>query len=362
MIEKQVTTRQACLILILAAVSTKLLFLPSLLCQEVGRDAYVYVFIFMLLEILTLTIFLHLSKKFPNYDAKQLFEYCFGKVVSKAILLLYLIYFVVQTSVVFQSAYVYLYENLYANLKWYVYVFPLLLTLAYVAYKGLNSIARLFELFIPIVFVGVVMALFLGGINADYSNALPILENNFFDGIVNVSKYALWFSDYLIFLVLFGHIKTHKNFSKNTIMITLVVSVIVSVFILIFYCLFDYSAVFHRNAITDIVQVIPRNSDLGNIDWIVTLVWDITMIIYMCIMFFASTKMCKDVFCIKQKWINIIIVLALIGVIVFLTKFDVARIIKYASGYVYYFYYTVAFVLPIIMLLIATIKRGKQNA
>ena len=361
--EKQVTSRQTCLILILVAITTKLLFLPSLLCQDVGRDAYIYIFLFMILEVGILGIFAYLTRKYPTLDFDKLLAYLFGKVFAKIVLFLYLVYFILQTSIVFQSAYVYLYENLYSKLEWYVYVFPLVITMAYVAFKGLNSIARLIEMFIPMIFVGVVMVLFLGSINTDYSNALPIMENSFFEGFVDVSKYALWFSDYLIYLVLFGNIKTHAHYTRNIIITAISMAVMVGFFILVFYCLFDYSAVYHRNAITDIMQVIPRNSDIGSLDWIVTLVWDICMIIYMCLMFFASTKTCQQTFNIKHKWLSIVIVFVVLAASVFVTKFDAAMLIQYASEYLFYFHYVVLVVIPIVMLIVGLVKhKEKANA
>ncbi len=352
----QVTTRQTCLILIIVAITAKLLFLPSLLVQEVGRDAYLFVLLTMLAKISILFIFVYLTYKFPQDNFKQLLTRLFGKVFSRVVMFLYFAYFVIQTGVVFQSAYVYLFENLYSDLAWYIYVFPLVLTMVYVCIKGLRPIARLVEIFCPVIIVGVMLSFFLGGVNADFTNALPFMENNFFVNLGGVSKYALWFSDYLIYMVLFGNIKITKQYGKKILYTALFCAVLVSVCILIFYCLFDYSAIFHKNAITDVMQVVPRNSDIGSLDWVVTLIWDASMVIYMCIMFFASVKTCQSTFSIKKDWINILIVIVLLGAIVLVSKFDVARIIRDVSGMFRYFYYVVSWVIPIVMFIIALCK------
>lgn len=359
--KKSVTTRQSCLILILTAITTKLLFLPSLLCQEVGRDAYLYVLVYMLLEVGILAIFLYLSYKFPEHNFKEIVEVLFGKVFSKVILSLYFIFFLFQTSIIFQSTYVYIYENLYSELQWYVYAFPLIITISYVCFKGLNGISRLIEMFFPILFIGVVVAFFLGSINADYSNILPFMDKNFFLNVGDISKYALWFSDYLVYIVLFGEVKMDKGHFKKLIIAAICTAVFVSLFVMVFYCLYDYSAIFHKNAITEVMQVIPRSSDIGSLDWVITLIWDASMIIYMCLKFFASTRVFKFTFCIKKDWINILLVLIFMAVLVYLTKFNMSIIIEYSTKYIKYFYYVVSFLLPIIMFIIAIFKKPLQK-
>lgn len=359
--KKHVTVRQTCLILTLVAITTKLLFLPSLLSQEVGRDAYLYVVFFMLLEIGVFFIFFFLSNKFPDLNFKQLMDKLFGKIFSRFILFLYFIYFLFQTSIVFQSAYVYLYENLYSELKWYVYAFPLFFTMGYVAIKGLNSIARLIEVFFPIIAGGVLISFFLGLINSNLTNVLPVLENNVGTGVLNVSKYALWFSDYLIFVVLFGQIKTEPKQTKKYLITMVASTIFVAAFVMVFYCLYHHSAIFHKNAITDVMQVIPRNSDIGSLDWVISLIWDCAMIIFMCLMFFASIQTCKYTFSINHDWINILITLALIFIIVFFLKFDISHIVEYVTMYLRYYYYVVIYLIPLLMLIIGLFKHKEEN-
>lgn len=80
---KQLTTRQAKLIMLFYVCISKIMLLPSLICGKVKQDYFVVISAMFLFELLFLLLILSISSKNPNKTFKQLFEEKYGKIVTK---------------------------------------------------------------------------------------------------------------------------------------------------------------------------------------------------------------------------------------------------------------------------------------
>ena len=362
--KKLVSTRQIILILLISVLTLKVLYLPSLLANSVERDSYIFVFLMLLLDFLTLLVYLFIFNKNEDLTLSEILEMMFGKVICKIILFLLMLFFLLKTFGLFQANFSYLSENLYSSIKWHTFAFPFLIAIIFIINFGVNSIARLCEIFCPIIIVGFLISLFIGVFKADYSNLLPILENGFSNEIQGIVSFSFWFGDYLIFLFFLGEIKKDKKFNLKLLGILFITVLLITFFIATSYALFNYNSVCHTNTISDMLQVLPSTSDIGSFDWLLILIWDISLFLSICLSVYGAFYCFKKVF--FKKFSILILSLLLLSILIpsIIINFDINTGINFVKQYASYFCLAVEFALPVLMLIFSfrIKKREIKNA
>ena len=234
--KKLVSVRQLILILIISMVTLKVLFLPSLLAKDIGRDSYLFMLLMLVLDFLVLLTLLFIFNKNPQLSFFEVIQKMFGKVLAKIIMFLFFLFFLLKSWATFQTNLSYLNENLYTSLEWYIFAFPILITVFYIASFGVNSLARLVEIVAPIIIVGFIGSFAVGLFRADFSSLLPVMEKGFFTHIPTIFRYSFWFGDYMIFIVFFGNVKEEKGPIKK-----ISISIIVSIILVVFFVCVGYN-------------------------------------------------------------------------------------------------------------------------
>ena len=360
--KKLVSQRQLILILLISVVALKVLFLPSLLAKEIGRDAYIYVLVALLFDFFMLLIFLFVFNKNPDLSFYEILERMFGCVISRLIMLLFFLFFLMKCWGAFVTNFTYLNENLYTSLKWYTYSFPILVIVFFIAKFKVNSLARLVEFFAPVIIIGFLVSLCVGISKADYTNLLPVLENGFFVNLPIIFKYSFWFGDYLIFIVFFGNTKTEKKFNI-TISITILIGIIlIALFFATSYSVFSYNSVCHTNSISDILQFLPSTADIGSFDWVLILVWDMALFLYFAIYTLGVFYAFRQVFVKKFDLITTGGILLVVLILAIIVNFDIELSISLAKQYFWIFSLVVEYGIPILLLAFSPrIKRRIKN-
>ena len=359
--EKTVTTRQLIFVLILSVVTLKVLFLPNVLATNIGRDGYIMLLFLLLVDFLVLLMLLYLMNKFKDKTFYDVLCILCGKWIAKIIMFLLCLYFLTRCFVRFQTNFIYLSENLYTTLEWYIFAFPILICVIFCVRQGIKAFARLSEVFVPVILFGFCIALIVGIFRADFTNALPILENGI-AFIKSSSKYSVWFGDYLALILFFGKVKMDKKFNLKVTLSLLSLIVAVASFYAVFYFTYGYNTVCHINAISDIMQFLPSVSDIGSFDWFLILIWDMALFLDLTLNTIILTELFCKVFNIKKnKMIVSIIVLVLVIALNILINFNIYLTMKIFRDYIYIFDSIIESLLPLALFILALIKRRKKR-
>lgn len=359
--KKLISTRQLIFILIISMLTLKVLFLPSLLVKDIGRDSYLFFFFMLILDFLVLLILLFLMHKFQDLSFYEILQKLFGTFFAKVILFLFFSFFVLKCWAIFQSNFVYLNENLHTSIKWFTFSLPLLVVVFYMSTFGVNAFARLIELMFPIIGMGFLLSLATGLTRADFSNLLPFLENGFVSHLPKIFHFSFWFGDYLILIVFFGNVKLDKKFNMKVTLSVLSAILFITFFIAVVYSVFSYNTLSHTNSISDILQVLPSISDLGGFDWVLILIWDVALFLYF------TLNVLSAFYCFRQIFHNInqqVVAVGILAIILgsnLLTHFDIIHNIEIGQKYLLYFCMPVQYGLPLLFLIISLfIKNTKK--
>ena len=358
---KEVSTRQIILILIISLATLKVLYLPSLLANGVGRDSYIFVFVMLMLDFFCLLIFIFLLNKNRDLSLVEILEKMFGKVFSKIILFLLMIFFLLKAFGLFQTNFSYLSENLYSSIKWYTFSVPILVAVFFIVLYGSNVLARLSEVFAYFIVIGFFVALVVGVPKADYTNLLPVLESGVIAKFENIITFSFWFGDYLIFIVFFGKIKLNRKFCVKVSTIAFVAILFITFFIATSYSLFSYNSVSHTNSISDFLQVLPSTSDTGSFDWLLILVWDIALILDTCYSIYCADFCFRGAFLIKRNYFSVALMLVAIFIPSIMINFDINTGINFVKDFASYFCFGLEFGLPLLMLIFSFRLKGEKQ-
>ena len=359
--KKLVTVRQLILILIVSMLTLKVLYLPSLIAEDIGRDGYLFVFIFLLFDFVVLLFLLYLFNKNPDKSFYEILRNIFGTILSKIIMFIFFLFFFAKCWAVFQSNYNYLNENLYTSLNWLVFSIPILFAVLYMSKFGVNSAARLSEIFIPIVILGFLFSLFVGLSKADFTELLPFLEKGFLPQFPKFFKYSFWFGDYVILIVFFGNVRQEKKQNLKIIFSILISIFLVAFFIAVVFATFKNNTVCHSNAISDMVQVLATGSDIGNFDWILILIWDIALFIFFMFNSLGAFYCFRQTFFKKWQLLSISIILLGVFLLNVFNNFDIHNGIIFMQGFASYFIIFAQYILPTLIIVFWLILKRRKN-
>lgn len=361
MMKKLVSTRQLVLTLIISLITLKGLLLPTLMAKDLGRDSYFLALVLLLADFLVLLSFLYIMKKFPEQSFFEILRTLFGTVFAKIIMFFFFCFFFVKCCIIFQANFVYLNENLYTTFNWLVFAVPILFTVVACAMRGVTAFARMIEFFAPVILFGVFVSMGAGALSADFSNLLPFMEFGF-EKLPHVFSYALWFGDYLIMMVFFGNVKMTKRFNMRVILSILGAIVGVVAFVAIFYSVHNYNTICHTNAISDMLQTMPLSSDVGSFDWILIILWDISLFLFFTMNVLGAFYSFRMSICDKFHIPVAVILVVLVYVANRIVNFDIYFSVNLVQKYFWQVSLGVQYGLPLIIFLFALFKKPKENA
>lgn len=354
--KKLVTTRQFIFILILNMITLKVIVLPNLFTQVLGRDSYLFIIFMLLLDFLVLLVFLFLQNKFKEMSFYEMLEHLFGKVVAKIIMFCFFAFFINRSCAAFETNYVYLNENIYTFFNWYTFSLPILFAIIFISSQGVNASARMCEILVPVILLGFIISIVTGSLQADFTNLLPFMEKG-----VNqdVFKFAFWFGDPLIFMMFFGNIKMEKKSNSAIIISVLATILLIGAFFAAFYAKFNNSSVCHSNAISDLAQASPSMSDIGSFDWVLVIFWDIALYIFFSLNIFgAFYTFNHTVYKFNQVFVVCGIALT-VFLIVYLNDFDVYFAVNFNLKYFKYPCIFIQYALPVLIFVVGLFKGRK---
>lgn len=362
MMKKLVSTRQLVLTLIISLITLKGLLLPTLMAKDLGRDSYIFALVLLSADFLVLLSFLFLMRKFPEQSFFEILKTLFGTFFAKVIMFFFFCFFLLKCCMIFQANFVYLNENLYTTFNWLVFAVPILFTVVACAMRGVTAFARMIEFFAPVILFGVFVSMGAGVLSADFSNLLPFMEFGF-GKLPHVFSYAMWFGDYLIMMVFFGNVKITKKFNMRVVLSILGAIVGVVAFVAIFYSVHNYNTICHTNAISDMLQTMPLSSDVGSFDWILIILWDISLFLFFTMNVLGAFYCFRMSICDKFHIPVAVILVVLVYVANRVVNFDIYLSVNLVQRYFWQVSLGVQYGLPLIIFLFALFKKpnGSPN-
>ncbi|MDQ0201532.1 GerAB/ArcD/ProY family transporter [Neobacillus ginsengisoli] len=190
------------------------LILLTLVLDQSRQDGWIAGIVGSILSLIGIFALSKLSQRFPGLTLIEiLFQHYswIGKIIG----IVYLIYFYIMAVLgvrLFGEAY----KLIMSETPLWAFVTVILLLTAFIVYLGLETLARLNQIMLPVlVIIALTVVLLTFGNDKDYGNLLPILGN----GVVPVAKGSLsvmgWFGEFVVLGMVLPYVKQPEKLMKT---------------------------------------------------------------------------------------------------------------------------------------------------
>ena len=360
---KQLSTRQACLIILVALLSTKLLSLNSIISFEMGNNAWFVFFISLAIDFLFALVFIYLINKI-DMPILDFIKKKFGSVTSIILAVLICIMFLFKTTQIMVDIYLFFVQLIYVEINRVVFIVCFILILLYYGSRYLQSIGRSIELLLYLILFSLVLSAIISLKQIQLENLLPFFNLNFIRTFKCTVLHNVWFGDFWFLFFMIGNIKKEKNTSKKLMLSYIISSAIILFFVIIFTCVFGATASLHRVCVIDITEVTPRLINQARFNWLVDFTFPITLIlglglhancVSICIKHIINNKL-------KSKsTISTFITTALILGMCIIFRFTFTAFYQFVKTNFFYFNTVIQYATPIVILFLVQIVLERER-
>lgn len=215
MVEKgRISNIQAAMLAITALTIIGHLILLTLVLDQSRQDGWLAGIFGSLLSLIGIIALSKLSQRFPGLTLIEiLFQHYswIGKIIG----IVYLIYFYIMAVLgvrLFGEAY----KIIMSETPLWAFVAIILLLTAFIVYLGLETLARLNQIMLPVlVIIAITVVLLTFSNDKDYANLLPIMGN----GVIPVAKGSLsvmgWFGEFVVLGMVLPYVQRPEKLVKT---------------------------------------------------------------------------------------------------------------------------------------------------
>lgn len=355
---KELTTRQAVILLTITQISTKIHRMPAVLSQEFANNGWIYLMLSLIPDLLILLIVLRISVLTKGRTIYQVLSMKVGKPIAIIYSLIIGLFFLYKITTPFKGIHEFFVSAVFDNLEWKYFSVIFLLLISFMAANGLYRIGRTGEVLSFFILIGFIGVLALAVPTARFSNILPTEIISFKQYSMGGKTLTAWLADFITVLYFVGRVKENKF--KLSISISFIISSLAIIFFCItFYSIYDNLSTYPNVAISAITEFSLLSSNLGRIDWILVLFVMAGSVLttglyaqFSCESFHEATKFSK-----KSVAVFLVAFLYIIDNYIFT---DSEKFLNFAFIYASWFVLFVNYVLPLMLWIILELVKNKN--
>ena len=212
MMKDRATTKQLVTVIFVTGMTLKVFLLPTLLLKAAGRDGLIVLIVLLAAEMLVLAAALFAVGRSPGLTLTETLQKYFTPVGSRIAAVALAGYACLKLILLFTEARSFFGSSLFEEFFWPVMSLPLFGLVALVAAKSLSGIARLFELFAPLVFASLVILVVIIAPNIHFANALPLGGAGAGTVAWQALTFPVWTGDFVLILLFMGKTRPRGKF------------------------------------------------------------------------------------------------------------------------------------------------------
>lgn len=290
--KNRVNIDQLALLYLLLIAGGKFLSLPSILAGDVGHDSWLAMCFSFLWDGICLVFLLwaiKLNSK-ANMDISAILDKSVSKVVSKLILAIFFVIFVLRTNILLTSCYHMFSITFDVSTNWLVYLLPVVVVSFFAVYNGFNAVARAGQLLFGLILISVIALLVSPLMEVKFSSLLPIGEAGWGKILETSYMRSFWFTDFIFMYFVMDGIKVKKHVF-SPVLIAFGIGVVLTVLLnAIFVALFGYLAPNFDMAMSKIGIFSAASTSNGRWDWLTLSIWLISVFIKIIVFIFCAYK------------------------------------------------------------------------
>lgn len=280
------TCKQFYLALAVMVVCMKIQKFPCLLASATRKDGVFLILTYFLLNILGIVLAFFAAKKIKAQ--KVGFSSPFLNLLKNAVLVFVSFYFFVQGLLLYESIQDLFAHILFDNLPWALFSVLLVVTVFFLANRGISCIARNFELYSFVIITSIFIISIFGAIETDFSAILPLQNIQVSMLVDNFLRFNLWFGD---FFLVFALMMVSKQVKLKWTVLTYAISMVFLILLNIeFYGIYNLYAPLQPSLVSVLSEQSMLGVNIGRIDWFLILMTEIGTILGSAVCFYFSKE------------------------------------------------------------------------
>jgi len=349
-------------ILVTNIIGIGILSLPRVLAEKAGPDSLIVLTAGSVLFIIIALLMQMLVRKFPRKTIIEISDYLLFKPMGIIIGLLYIVYLILITSLEIRAFGEITKNFLLINTPIEVIIISFLLTIVYVVRSGIESIARLSVIVLPLSVFPSIIVMFVAIPDLDLTYFLPILRTPLPDLIKAVPQVFFSFLGFE-FIVLLGYfVKDTKNLKRTAVSSITFVSVVYFIFTAITISRFGIEE--NKNLIWPVVTLFKSvklpGTLLESVEVVIMSTWLLSIFMTVAIAYYAATFLISRIFKSREHNYLALFFLPLMYGLSLIPE-NIAEVYDYLDTFSNFFGVIMAFILPILLLLISFVRKKPKK-
>jgi len=212
----KISNRQAVLLIVSTILPTSIMFLPAMIYKEAAQDSWMSVILITAFGVVTGAVIAGLGMMFPNKTIVQYADLVAGRVLGRAIGLLYAVFFLyINTFVIREFAEMFV-TMFMPETPLLVFSVGLVIASAYAVRCGLEVLARANEIALPVALGLLLLIVALISPEMQIKNFTPVLEKGFLPVLKGAYPAAVFFTETMVMVMIIPYLNRPQK-AKGTI-------------------------------------------------------------------------------------------------------------------------------------------------
>lgn len=349
-------------ILVTNIIGVGILSLPRGLAEKAGPDSLIVLIIGSILFLILALLMQNLARKFPQKTIIEISDFLLFKPVGIIIAILYFIYLMLITVLEIRAFGEITKNFLLINTPIEVIIITFLLTLVYVVRSGIESIARLSVMLLPLSIFPALIVMLVTLPDLDPTYFLPILRTPLLDIVKAIPQVFFSFLGFELIILLSYFVKDTKNLKHIAISTIGFVSVVYFIFTAV--TISRFGIVENKNLIWPVVTLFKSvklpGAFLENVEVVIMSTWLLSIFMTVAISYYTSTFLIARIFKSKEHNYLAVFLMPLIFVMTLVPE-NVVEVYDYLDKFSIYFGSVMMFIIPITLFLISIVRKKPKK-
>lgn len=357
---KKISSTQLCLIFIGVFMSVRPIVENALQAKFVGNDCIITSTIAGVVNLLLALIICYVMNKNPGKSFYSIMSNFFGNVVTKIFMIMLAIVFLFKMLLIDYQMNFLLYEAVYTDINWSLFAIPVLITICFVAIKGVKVLARCYQIFIPFALLIFLITLFVGIDNANFENILPLFSHTNGEFVTALSYILIQSCEYIFLFTMMESVKSYdKHYFTKIITTFLIIFVLVETFYVIFVAVLGKLCPLVHETLIAMTQFKDSSFGYFKIDIFTTIFWIPLIVLQDAFCVYSISYCLKKAFNINRTY-SCVVVVILLYISHFIPQINNQSVTDFYYNKIGIFVLLFILLMPI-FLLIASFKKSKQK-
>ena len=270
----KISCSQLCVILLAIFTSMRPIIENSIQAQIVGNDCIITCIIAGIINLSLAMLICYVMNRNPGKSFYEIMKNFLGDKVTKFILFMLGLVFAFKLLLIdYQMAFL-LHDAIYSDIDWLLFTIPVFCMFAFLAIKGVKTMARCYQILIPFSLLTLIVVLVLSYGNADFENILPLFDHTTGEIMKGLGNLLIQSCSYIfLFTIMENVVSNDKHFFLKLFITFIVTFTLVVSFYILFVAVLGKIAPFVQESLIKMTQFKDNTYGYFKIDVFITMFW-----------------------------------------------------------------------------------------